>query len=222
MSAVPGLRLQFGDKVLIVGTPADLDKAATTLGNSLKELNETHFIPLFIGIFLGITLGVFPIAVPGLPQPVRLGLAGGPLIVALLLGRVGHIGRLVWHMPENTNLAFREFGIALFFAAVGLSAGAKFFATVFSATGMEWLLAGACVTTVPLLLVGVFARLAWRMNFMDLSGLLAGSMTDPPALAFASNIAGSDAPTVAYATVYPLTTLLRILSAQVLALVLCR
>jgi putative transport protein len=221
MSAVPGLRLQFGDKVLIVGTPADLDKAATTLGNSLKELNETHFIPLFIGIFLGITLGTMPIAFPGLPQPVRLGLAGGPLIVALLLGRVGHIGRLVWHMPENTNLAFREFGIALFFAAVGLSAGAEFFATVFSATGLEWLVAGACVTTVPLLLVGVFARVAWRMNFMDLSGLLAGSMTDPPALAFASNIAGSDAPTVAYATVYPLTTLLRILSAQVLALVLC-
>jgi putative transport protein len=221
MTAVPGLRLQFGDKVLIVGTPVDLDKAAAALGNSLKELNETHFIPLFIGIFLGITLGVFPIAVPGLPQPVRLGLAGGPLIVALVLGRVGRIGRLVWHMPENTNLAFREFGIALFFAAVGLSAGAKFFATVFSATGLQWLLAGAVVTVLPLMLVGIFARLAWKMNFMDISGLLAGSMTDPPALAFASNIARSDAPAVAYATVYPLTTLLRILSAQVLALVLC-
>ena len=141
-------------------------------------------------------LGTLPIALPGLPQPLRLGLAGGPLIVALILGRVGSIRRQVWHMPVNTNLAFREFGIALFFAAVGLSAGAKFFATVFSATGLQWLLAGVCVTVLPLLLVGIFARVVLKMNFMDLSGLLAGSMTDPPALAFASNIAGSDAPTV--------------------------
>jgi len=222
MSAVSGLRLQFGDQIQIVGAPADLDKAADAVGNSLKELNETHFIPFFIGIALGIALGTLPIPFPGLPQPIKLGLAGGPLIVALILGRVGRIGRQVWHMPVNTNLAFREFGIALFFAAVGLGAGAKFFATVFSATGLQWLLAGACVTVLPLLLVGIFARVVWKMNFMDLSGLLAGSMTDPPALAFASNIAGSDAPTVAYATVYPLTTLLRILSAQVLAIALFR
>jgi putative transport protein len=222
MSAVPGLRLQFGDQAQIVGVPDDLDKAAAAVGNSLKELNETQFIPFFLGITLGVVLGTLPIALPGVPQPIRLGLAGGPLIVALILGRVGRIGRQVWHMPVNTNLAFREFGIALFFAAVGLGAGAKFFATVFSATGLQWLLAGACVTVVPLMLIGIFARAVLKMNFMDLSGLLAGSMTDPPALAFASNIAGSDAPTVAYATVYPLTTLLRILSAQVLAIVLFR
>lgn len=220
MSAVPGLRLQFGDTLQIVGRDEDLDKAANALGNSLKELNETHFIPLFIGIVLGIAVGTLPIAFPGIPQPVKLGLAGGPLIVALALGRIGRIGRQVWHMPVNTNLAFREFGIALFFAAVGLNAGARFFETVFSATGLQWLLAGFGVTVVPLLLVGVFARTVLKMNFMDLSGLLAGSMTDPPALAFASNIAGSDAPTVGYATVYPLTTLMRILSAQVLAIVL--
>ena len=222
MSAVPGLSLRFGDMVQIVGRDADLDKAAAALGNSLKELNETHFIPFFIGITLGIALGTLPIAFPGLPQPLRLGLAGGPLIVALILSRVGSIRRQVWHMPVNTNLAFREFGIALFLAAVGLSAGAKFFATVFSATGLQWLLAGVCVTVLPLVLVGIFARVAWKMNYMDLSGLLAGSMTDPPALAFASNIAGSDAPTVAYATVYPLTMLLRIFSAQVLAIALFR
>lgn len=220
MSAVPGLRLQFGDQLQIVGRAEDLDRATKVLGNSLKELNQTHFIPLFIGIVLGIALGTLPIAVPGLPQPVKLGLAGGPLIVALILGRVGRIRRQVWHMPVNTNLAFREFGIALFFAAVGLNAGAKFFATVFSATGLEWLAAGIMVTMLPLLLVGIFARVALKMNFMDLSGLLSGSMTDPPALAFASNIAGSDAPTVGYATVYPLTTLMRILSAQVLAIAL--
>jgi putative transport protein len=222
MSAVPGVRLQFGDQLQIVGAPEDLEKATTAVGNSLKELNETHFIPFFIGITLGIALGTLPIAFPGIPQPIRLGLAGGPLVVALILGRVGRIGRQVWHMPVNTNLAFREFGIAIFFAAVGLGAGAKFFSTVFSVTGVQWLLAGACVTVLPLLAVGIFARVAWKMNFMDLSGLLAGSMTDPPALAFASNIAGSDAPTVAYATVYPLTTLMRILSAQVLAIVLFR
>ncbi len=222
MTAVPGLRLQFGDQLQIVSTAPDLDKAARVVGNSLKELNETHFIPLFIGIALGVALGTLPIAFPGLPQPVKLGLAGGPLIVALILGRVGRVGRQVWHMPVNTNLAFREFGIALFFASVGLSAGPKFFATVFTATGLQWLFAGVCVTVLPLFLIGCFARFVCKLNFIDLSGLIAGSMTDPPALAFASNIAGSDAPTVAYATVYPLTTLLRILSAQVLAILLFR
>ena len=220
MSAVPGLRLQYGDLVQIVGSSEDLDKASIAVGNLVRELNETHFIPLFTGIVLGIMLGTLPVTIPGLPQPMRLGLAGGPLIVALVLSRIGHIRRLVWHMPVSTNLAFREFGIAFFFAAVGLSAGIKFFATVFSAIGLQWLLAGVCVTVVPLMMIGIFARVVLKMNFMDLSGLLAGSMTDPPALAFASNIAGSDAPTVAYAAVYPLTTLLRILSAQILALTL--
>jgi putative transport protein len=222
MTAVPGLRLQFGDQLQIVGRDEDLDRAATAVGNSLKELNETHFIPFFIGIVLGVALGSMPIAFPGLPQPVRLGLAGGPLVVALILGRIGRIGRQVWNMPTNTNLAFREFGIAIFFAAVGLGAGAKFFATVFTATGLYWLLAGFCVTVLPILLIGIFARAVLKTNFMDLSGLIAGSMTDPPALAFACNIARSDAPTVGYATVYPLTTLLRILSAQVLAIFLFR
>lgn len=218
MSAVPGLRLQFGDMVQIVGRDADLDKAAAALGNSLRELSQTQFIPFFIGIVFGVALGTMPIAFPGLPQPVRFSIAGGPLIVALILGRIGHIRRQVWHMPQNTNLAFREFGIALFFAAVGLEAGAKFFTIAFSAMGLRWLLGGLCVTVLPLLLVGVFARAVWKMNFMDLSGMFAGSMTNPPGLSFATNIAGSDAPNVAYATVYPLTTLLRILFAQVLVI----
>jgi putative transport protein len=222
MSAVPGLRLQFGDTMQIVGNEEDLDKAATALGNSLKELNATQFIPLFMGIFLGVVVGTMPIAVPGLPQPVRLGLAVGPLIVALVLGWLGRIGRLVCHMPASANLAFREFGMALFFAAVGLDAGAKFFATVFSLTGIRWLLAGMCVTIVPLLVIGVVGRVVCRLSFLDMSGLLAGSTTNPPALAFATNMAGSDTPTVAYATVYPLTMLLRVLCAQVLALTLVR
>jgi putative transport protein len=222
MTAIPNLRLQFGDQLRIVGDEEDLDKAAKAVGNSLKEINATHFIPFFIGIVLGIALGTIPIVFPGLPQPVRLGLAGGPLIAALVLGRIGRIGPHVWHMPVNTNLAFREFGIALFFAAVGLSAGGSFFQTVFSSTGIYWLLAGLSVTVLPLLLVGVLGRLLLKLNFIELSGLLAGSMTDPPALAFACNVAGSDAPTVSYATVYPLTTLLRILAAQILAILLFR
>ena len=222
LTATPGLRLQFGDMLQVVGDDASLQSAEKLLGNSVKELNETHFIPLFIGILLGIVVGTMPIAFPGLPQPVRLGLAGGPLIVALVLGRFGRIGRLVCHMPVNANLAFREFGIALFFAAVGLAAGPKFFASVFSSSGLVWLGAGVCVTILPLLLAGVLARGSLKMNFSVLSGLLAGSVTDPPALAFANNLAKSDAPTVAYATVYPLTTLLRILTAQVLALTLIR
>lgn len=222
MTAVPNLRLQFGDQLRIIGQEEDLDKAAKAVGNSLKELNATHFIPFFIGIVLGIALGTLPIAFPGLPQPVRLGLAGGPLIVALVLGRIGRIGPHVWHMPTNTNLAFREFGIALFFAAVGLGAGPSFFHTVLSSTGMYFVLAGLSVTVLPLALVGIIGRAILKLNFIDLSGLLAGSMTDPPALAFACNVAGSDAPTVSYATVYPLTTLLRILAAQILAILLFR
>jgi putative transport protein len=221
MSAVQDLRLRFGDVLQVVGNQESIQKAAVFLGNSLKELNETHFIPLFIGIALGIALGTAPVAVPGLPQPLRLGLAGGALIVALVLGRLGRIGRLVWHMPANVNLAFREFGITLFLAAVGLMAGPKFFSTVFSPVGALWLFAGLFVTVPPILVTGVFARAVLKTNFMALSGLLAGSMTDPPALAFASNISRSDAPTVSYATVYPLTMVLRILSAQVLVLLLC-
>jgi len=222
LTAEPGLRLQFGDMVQVVGSEESLRNAEKLLGNSVKELNETHFIPLFIGILLGVVAGTMPIAFPGLPQPVRLGLAGGPLIVALLLGRFGRIGRLVCHMPVNANLAFREFGIALFFAAVGLAAGPRFFSAVFSSTGLTWLGAGLGITMLPLFLAALLARGLWKMNFTTLSGVLAGSVTDPPALTFANNLAKSDAPTVAYATVYPLTTLLRILTSQVLALTLIR
>jgi putative transport protein len=222
MTARPGLRLQFGDVVLVVGHDKSLDHASAALGNSLKELNETHFIPLYLGIVLGVAVGTFPIALPWMPLPLRLGLAGGPLIVALVLGRLGRIGPLVCYMPANANLAFREFGVALFFAAVGLDAGAKFFSTVFSAAGVKWLVAGASVAIIPILVIGIAARMVWHMNFIDLSGLLAGSSTNPTALSFAIGVSGSDAPTVAYATVYPLAMLLRVLSAQVLALSLVR
>jgi len=221
MTAVPGLRLQFGDVVQVVGTDEQLDKAAALLGNSLKKLNETQFIPLFAGIFLGIIVGSIPLLIPGLANPLRLGLAGGPLIVALALGRIGHIGSLVWHMPLSANHAFREFGISLFFAALGLAAGDQFFAAVVSPRGLVWLLAGVVITVVPLLTVGIWSRRVEKMNFVTLGGLLAGGTTNPPALTFVNNLCNSEAPALAYATVYPLTTLLRILVAQVLTLVLC-
>jgi putative transport protein len=221
MTAVPSLRLQFGDVLQIVGPEEQLLQAADLLGNSLQKLNETQFVPLFAGIFLGVLVGSIPLAIPGLSNAVRLGLAGGPLIVALILGRIGRVGGLVWHMPLNANHAFREFGISLFFAALGLAAGKQFFSAVFSPRGLSWLAAGLVITLVPLLAVGIWSRVVEKMNFVTISGLLAGGTTNPPALSFATNLCRSDAPTLAYATVYPLTTLLRIVVAQLLVLLLC-
>lgn len=218
VTAVPDLRLQFGDFLHVVGDERNIAKAAGVLGNSLKALNETNFIPIFLGILLGVAAGLIPLHLPGLPVPVRLGLAGGPLVLAILLGRLGKLGPLVWTMPATANTAMREMGIVLFLACVGLKAGEHFVPTLLSQDGLM-LLGGACVITlVPLLLVGVFARLVMRTNFIALCGLLAGGMTDPPALAFANAMSKSDAPSVAYATVYPLTMLLRILTAQLMVL----
>ena len=222
MTAAQNLKLQFGDVVQAVGTSEGLDQAATSLGNSVKALNETPLMPFFVGIGLGILLGLVPVTFPGLPQPVRIGLAGGPLVVALIVSRAGRIGPLVWYMPSSANLAFRELGITLFLAAIGLTAGQRFFAAAFSAQGLWWALAALVITAVPLLVVGVIARWRYQLNFVTLGGLLAGSTTDPPALAFASAIGQSDAPALGYATVYPLTMVLRIVIAQVLTLMLCR
>jgi putative transport protein len=222
MTATPELPLRFGDVCVVVGEPDAIAQAAGALGNALKELNETQFIPLFLGIVLGVIAGIIPISLPGLPVPMRLGLAGGPLILGIVLSRLGHVGRVVWHMPKVVNLAFRELGITLFLAAVGLKAGEKFFATVFSNTGLIWLVCALLTATVPLLVVGAAARSALKLNFTTISGLIAGSTTDPPALAFAGLLARSEGPYVAYATVYPLTMLLRILSAQAMVLILCR
>jgi putative transport protein len=221
MTAVPNLNLQFGDVLQVVGQEDRISEAAALLGNSLKALNQTHFVPLFAGFLAAIALGTLPLSIPGLSQPLRLGLAGGPLIVAIVVSRVGRIGPMVWHMPLTANLAFREFGIALFFASVGLAAGPQLFAVVFSTRGVLWLASGICVTVLPILFVGCLALVIWRMNFVVVSGLIAGSMTDPPALTFATNVCGAETPMLAYAAVYPLTTLIRILALQVLAVILC-
>ena len=221
MAALPDLRLRFGDVVQVVGEAGDVAAAAAVLGDSMKKLSETQFIPLFIGVALGVALGLIPFKIPGMSAPVRLGLAGGPLIAGIVLSRLGHIRGLIWHMPLPANLAFRELGITLFLAAVGLTAGEKFFATVFTKTGLTWLGCAALVATVPLLLVGAVARGVMKLNYATLSGLIAGSTTDPPALAFAGLLTQSDAPHVAYATVYPLTMLLRIVAAQAMVMLLC-
>lgn len=222
MTALGQLALQFGDVVQLVGEAEPLELAARELGNSLSALNETKFVPIFVGIALGVLCGMLPLHFPGIPVPVRLGLAGGPLLLAIILSRIGRIGSVIWYMPANANLAFRELGIVLFLACVGLKAGEKFFATVFSGEGLLWIGAGLLITMIPMLLVGALARAVLKLNFTTISGLLAGSMTDPPALAFAHAVCKSDAPAIAYATVYPLTMLLRIISVQILALILCR
>ena len=221
LSAMPNIRLQFGDMLNLVGEEAAIEQAAKVLGNSVRQLNETSFASIFVGIALGIFVGLYPWNLPGVPVPLRLGLAGGPLIVAILMGRMGRIGPLVIHMPINANTAFRELGIIFFLACVGLGAGAKFVETAFSATGFQWMMLGAAVTTVPLIIAGIIGRKWMKLNYLTLSGVLAGSMTDPPALAFANKLTDSDFPSLAYANVYPLTMLLRILVAQVAVLWLC-
>jgi putative transport protein len=222
VTAVPDLRLQFGDMLFVVGEEANLAQASRFLGNSLKAINETNYIPIFVGIGLGVILGMIPVHFPNMPAPLHLGLAGGPLVVAIVLSRIGRIGPIIWYMPLNANIAFRELGILLFLSCVGLKAGEKFIEMVMTANGLVWLGAAVLVTALPLLSVGFVARRFFKLNFMSMSGLIAGSMTDPPALAFASAIAKSDAPSISYATVYPLTMLMRILAAQVMVLFLCR
>jgi len=218
LSAMPNMRLQFGDMINLVGEEAAIEQASKAVGNSVRQLNETSFTSIFVGIALGIFLGLYPWSLPGVPVPLRLGLAGGPLIVAILMGRLGKIGPLVIHMPINANTAFRELGIIFFLACVGLGAGSRFVETALSATGLQWMALGVAVTTVPLLIVGIIGRKWLKLNYLTLVGVLAGSMTDPPALAFANKLANSDYPSLAYANVYPLTMLLRILVAQMAVL----
>ncbi len=218
LTAMPDLKLQFGDMLNLVGEETAIQQAAAALGNSVHQLNETSFASIFIGITVGILFGLYPWNLPGMPVPLRLGLAGGPLIIAILMGRLGRVGPLVIHMPINANTAFRELGIIFFLACVGLGAGGKFAETAFTSTGLQWMAMGAVVTTVPILLAGIIGRKFMKLNYLTLSGVLAGSMTDPPALAFSTKLTQSDYPSLAYANVYPLTMLLRILVAQIAVL----
>ncbi len=219
MAARPDLKLQFGDILQVVGTEPSIQQVTVFVGNEIQELNHTRFIGVFIGLALGVFLGSLPIHFEAIPVPVKLGLAGGPLIAAIIIGRLGHLGSLVFYMPPNANIAMREFGISLFLACVGLSAGERFVEVLVNGDGVYWMVCAGIITTVPLLIIGIIARVGFGMNYAPLCGLLAGSMTDPPALAFSNTISGSDAPAISYATVYPLTMLLRVVTAQLLVLV---
>lgn len=210
--------LQFGDILNLVGRPASIDAVAAEVGNAQQKLQQVQMLPVFIGIGLGVLLGSIPLFIPGFPAALRLGLAGGPLIMALILGRIGTIGKLYWFMPPSANLALRELGIVLFLSVVGLKSGGDFVDTLLAGSGISWIAYGAIITAVPLITVGILARIFARMNYLTLCGMLAGSMTDPPALAFANNLhATSGAAALSYATVYPLVMFLRIITPQLLA-----
>lgn len=210
--------LQFGDILNLVGRQEAIDAVAAELGNAQQKLQQVQMLPVFIGIGLGVLLGSIPLFIPGFPAALKLGLAGGPLIMALILGRIGSIGKLYWFMPPSANLALRELGIVLFLAVVGLKSGGDFVATLTQGEGLSWIAYGIFITAIPLLTVGILARMLAKMNYLTLCGMLAGSMTDPPALAFANNLhATSGAAALSYATVYPLVMFLRIITPQLLA-----
>ncbi|WP_338815983.1 putative transporter [Enterobacter hormaechei] len=210
--------LQFGDILNLVGRPSSIDAVADMVGNTQQKLQQVQMLPVFIGVGLGVMLGSIPLYVPGFPVALKLGLAGGPLIMALILGRIGSVGKLYWFMPPSANLALRELGIVLFLAVVGLKSGGDFVDTLVNGEGMSWVGYGIFITAIPLITVGLLARIFAKMNYLTLCGMLAGSMTDPPALAFANNLhATSGAAALSYATVYPLVMFLRIITPQLLA-----
>ena len=212
------LQLQLGDRLTVVGPDASVRNVIPVLGDSLRRLREPNLIAIFLGIFLGVLVGSIPFVFPGIPQPVKLGLAGGPLIVAILISRFGpHFG-LVTYTTMSANLMLREVGISLFLASVGLGAGAGFVDTIVHEGGWAWIGYGFIITVLPLLIVGILARAVYKLNYFTIMGLIAGSTTDPPALAYSNETVGNDAPAVSYATVYPLTMFLRVLTAQLLIL----
>lgn len=210
------LKIQIGDRLTVVGAADAVDASADVLGNSIRRLNEPNLIAIFLGIAIGILIGSIPITMPGIPQPVKLGLAGGPLIVAILLSRFGHKFKLVTYTTMSANLMLREVGISLFLACVGLEAGEGFVKTILNGDGLVWMGYALLITVIPLMITGIASRRFFNLNFFSMMGLIAGSTTDPPALAFSGKTAGNDIPAIAYATVYPLTMFLRVLFAQLI------
>lgn len=216
--ATPNLKLHVGDRLTVVGSHGSIVGVEKIVGNELKRLNSPNLIPIFIGIALGVLLGSIPVFFPGIPQPIRLGLAGGPLIVAILISIFGTKLKLVTYTTMSANLMIREIGIALFLACVGIGAGEGFVDTIINGGGWQWIGWGVIITMLPLIIIGIIGRKGFKMNYFTLAGLLAGSTTDPPALAYASSLTSNDKPAVSYATVYPLTMFLRVMGAQLLIL----
>ena len=216
--AAPNLTLQVGDRVMVVGQQDAVNGVALVLGNQLKRLDTPNIVTIFVGLFLGILVGSLPISFPGMPTPVKLGLAGGPLVVAILIGRFGYKLKLVTYTTMSANLMLREIGLVLFLASVGIDAGGQFVQTVLQGDGLLYVLWGFLITVIPLLVVGIFARGFFKVNYFILMGLIGGATTDPPALAYSNQVAGNTAPSVGYSTVYPLTMFLRILAGQMILL----
>ena len=219
--ASASLPLQVGDRIMVVGPEDAVDRVANKMGNSVRRLDAPNIATIFVGIFLGLIFGSLPIAIPGMPVPLKLGLAGGPLIIAILIGRYGYKIKLVTYTSTSANMMLREIGLVLFLASVGIKAGASFFETVVQGNGLYYVLTGFLITVIPILIVGPIARLRFKFNYFTIAGMVAGSYTDPPALAYANSICSKDAPALGYSTVYPLSMFLRILTAQLVVLFFC-
>lgn len=219
--ASASLPLQVGDKIRVVGPEDAVNRVAVRMGNSSNKLNAPNIATIFVGIFLGLIFGSLPIAIPGMPVPVKLGLAGGPLIIAILIGRYGYKIHLVTYTTTSANMMLREIGLVLFLASVGIKAGASFFSTVVEGDGLLYVLTGFLITIIPILIVGPIARMRYKFNYFTIAGMIAGTYTDPPALAYANSICSKEAPAIGYSTVYPLSMFLRIFTAQIIVLFFC-
>ncbi len=219
--ASAGLPLQVGDRIMVVGPEDAVERVANKMGNSVRRLNAPNIATIFVGIFLGLLFGSLPFAIPGMPVPVKLGLAGGPLIIAILIGRYGYKIHLVTYTSTSANMMLREIGLVLFLASVGIKAGAGFFETVVQGDGLLYVLTGFLITVIPILIVGPVARLRYKFNYFTIAGMIAGTYTDPPALAYANSICSKEAPALGYSTVYPLSMFLRIFTAQIVVLFFC-
>ena len=219
--ATASLPLQVGDKIMVVGPEDAVDRVASKMGNSLRRLNAPNIATIFVGIFLGLIFGSLPFAIPGMPVPVKLGLAGGPLIIAILIGRYGYKIHLVTYTTTSANMMLREIGLVLFLASVGIKAGAGFLHTVVEGDGLLYVLTGFLITIIPILIIGPIARIRFKFNYFTIAGMIAGTYTDPPALAYANSICSKEAPAVGYSTVYPLAMFLRIFTAQIIVLFFC-
>ena len=219
--ASAGLPLQVGDRIMVVGPEDAVDRVANKMGNSIRRLDTPNIATIFVGIIIGIVFGSLPLAIPGMPVPMKLGIAGGPLIIAILIGRYGYKIHLVTYTTTSANMMLREIGLVLFLASVGIKAGANFFETVVQGNGVLYVLTGFLITIIPILIVGPIARLRYKFNYFTIMGMIAGTYTDPPALAYANSVCSKEAPALGYSTVYPLSMFLRIFTAQIIVLFFC-
>ena len=219
--ASASLPLQVGDRIMVVGPEDAVDRVANTMGNSIRRLDAPNIATIFVGIIIGIIFGSLPIFIPGMPVPMKLGIAGGPLIIAILIGRYGYKIHLVTYTTTSANMMLREIGLVLFLASVGIKAGANFFETVVEGDGLLYVLTGFLITVIPILIIGPVARLKFNFNYFTIMGMIAGTYTDPPALAYANSVCSKEAPALGYSTVYPLSMFLRIFTAQIVVLFFC-